>query len=255
MRSRLHRKLGLLKVAIECNKSEDGLRIEHWGMADLLLSGLLMAPLVVSGASRDLCEYGRRQSPIDIISPVRQVLPPIEFHYLDAPLKIANDGHTVRVRFANGNHVVVGKERYVLQQFHFHTPGGDRVAGEEFGMAAHLVHKSKTGGLVVIVILFRKGAENPMLAMLLPKVPPQADGDHAMPSVRISPRGLVPRERGYYSYDGSLTGPPCTEGVTWLVMKQPLELSADQLARYKGIFSDNARPVQPLNGRIVRESR
>jgi carbonic anhydrase len=221
----------------------------------LLLAGLLVVPVGAYGASPDPCEQGRRQSPIDIVAPVRQALPPIEFRYLDAPLKIANDGHTMRVRFANGSHIVLGKERYALQQLHFHTPGGDRVAGQEFGMAAHLVHKGETGGLVVIVVLFRKGAENPLLATLLPIVPRQADGEQGMANVRISADSLVPDERGYYSYDGSLTGPPCTEGVTWLVMKQPLELSADQLARYKGMFSDNARPVQPLNGRTVRESR
>ncbi|HRH15079.1 MAG TPA: carbonic anhydrase family protein [Azonexus sp.] len=161
----------------------------------------------------------------------------------------------MRVRFANGSHIVLGAESYALQQFHFHTPGGDRIAGEEFAMAVHLVHKSKTGRLLVIVVLFRKGAENPMLATLLPTVPLLANGDHALSDVRLGAASLVPARHGYYSYDGSLTGPPCTEDVTWLVMKEPLELSAAQLVRYRRMFSDNARPVQPLNGRVVRESQ
>ena len=219
-----------------------------------LLCGLLVAPQFAGAASPGLCEHGRRQSPIDIVLPLRKALPGIEFHYKEAPLKIANDGHTVRVRFAKGSHMRIGKESYALQQFHFHTPGGERIAGQEFDMAAHLLHKSRAGGLVVVVVLFKKGAENPLLAALLRKIPAQSDGDHSLSTVRVDAMNLLPAQRTYYSYEGSLTAAPCTEGVTWLVMKQPLELSAAQLARYKSIFSDNARPVQPLNGRVVLES-
>ena len=231
-----------------------GMKIQREGKSSLLLFGLLSLPLLASAASTGLCEHGRRQSPVDIVAPVRQALPPIEFYYRDSPLKIANDGHTVRIRFANGNHIVLGKERYVLQQFHFHTPGGERIAGQDFDMAAHLIHKSKTGHLMVVVVLFRKGAENPLLTALLPRIPDQVDGDHLMSHVRIDAGQLLPAQRTYYSYEGSLTGPPCTEGVTWLVMKQPLELSDEQLRRYQSIFGHNARQVQPLNGRVVKES-
>ena len=221
------------------------------GNTFLLLCGLTIAPqLAIAG----LCEQGRRQSPIDIVAPLRKVLPSIEFQYKDAPLRIANDGHTVRVRLANGSQMQLGSERYVLQQFHFHTPGGERIAGEEFALAAHLIHKNKAGHLLVIVVLFRKGAENPLLTALLPRIPLQIDGDHVINGVSIDARNLLPARHAYYSYEGSLTAAPCTEGVTWLVMKQPLELSAEQLVRYKNIFADNARPVQPLNGRVVLES-
>lgn len=211
-------------------------------------------PVLAHAAGSGLCEQGRRQSPIDIVAPVRQVLPPIEFHYQDAALRLANDGHTLRVRFAQGGHIVIGKESYALQQFHFHTPGGDRVAGEEFPMAAHLIHKSKAGQLMVLVVLFRQGGENPLLAQLLPRIPPRVDGDHLLADQSVNAARLLSANREYYAYEGSLTGPPCTEGINWRVMKQPLELSAGQLARYKAIFADNARPVQPLNGRVVRES-
>lgn len=219
----------------------------------LLLSGLLATP-AVSGAVPDLCQHGRRQSPIDIVSPVSQVLPPILFRYRDGPLTLTNDGHTVRVRIADGNRMIVGKETHVLQQIHFHTPSGDRIGGKEFDMAAHFLHKSASGQLVVVVALFRKGSENWALAGLLPRIPKQVNGHHKGADFAFNPTDLLPTERQYYSYQGSLTAFPCSEGVKWLLMKQPLELSAEQLTYYKTLFPDNARPVQPLNGRVVKES-
>lgn len=220
----------------------------------------LLAVLLVwacAGASGStLCQSGRRQSPIDIRSgaTVRQALPPLNVDYHGAPLKLADDGHTVRVRFGNGSALQIGEQRYTLQQFHFHTPGGDRLSGEEFPMAAHLLHKSTTGQLLAVVVLFRLGAENPLLASLLPLIPARADGDHSPPGATINAASLLPVQRGYYRYAGSLTATPCTEGVDWIVLKQPLELSPAQLARYRQRFADNARAVQPLHGRLVLES-
>jgi carbonic anhydrase len=201
------------------------------------------------------CDRGRRQSPIDIVETHRQTLPELQFRYRSAPLRIVNDGHTVRVRFSNGSRIVLGQDSYLLQQFHFHVPGGDRIRGEEFGMAAHFVHKSGAGRLAVVVVLFRQGGENAALAALWPKLPARADGERLLPEVAFDAAQLLPAARGYYAYEGSLTAPPCTEGVTWLVLKQPLELSAGQLARFRKMFPDNARPVQPLHGRVVKESR
>lgn len=201
-----------------------------------------------------LCQLGRRQSPIDIVAPVKQKLAALEFRYRAAPLKIANDGHTARVRFANGSRLLIGKETYTLQQFHFHTPGGERLAGEEFPMAAHLLHKSKSGQLLAVVVLFRQGAENPALAALWPKIPARADGDHTVANATADASQLLPASRTYYRYEGSLTASPCTEGVSWLVMKQPLELSGKQLAEWRARFADNIRTPQPLHGRVVQES-
>ncbi len=208
----------------------------------------------ISPAVANLCESGRRQSPIDIQATSRRTLAPLSFGYQSVPLRIADDGHTVRVRFAPGQTLHIGRERYTLQQFHFHTPGGDRVAGEEFPMAAHLLHKSATGQLLAVVVLFRIGAENALLSTLLPLIPARADGDHIRANVHVDANTLLPTARGYYRYAGSLTAPPCTEGVDWLVMKQPLELSSAQLARYRQRFADNARAPQPLNLRVVLES-
>lgn len=228
-------------------------------MKFVLQSGMLQSVLVTllwsaSASFSATCDSGQRQSPIDITRTVPQKLAPLNFDYRSAPLKLADDGHTVRVRFGNGSQLLIGKQRYTLQQFHFHTPGGDRLAGEEFPMAAHLLHKSPSGQLLAVVVLFRIGAENPLLASLLPLIPARADGDHVVAGVTVDALSLLPAQRGYYRYAGSLTAPPCTEGVDWIVLKQPLELSAAQLARYRKRFADNARAVQPLHQRVVQES-
>jgi carbonic anhydrase len=208
----------------------------------------------VASAESPLCRLGRRQSPIDIEAPVKQNLPALVFNYRSAPLKIANDGHTARVRFSKAGELRIGKEIFTLQQFHFHTPGGDRLAGEDFPMAAHILHKSKTGRLLAVVVLFRQGAENPALADWWPRLPPRADGDHLIKGVSVDASRLLPASRGYFRYEGSLTASPCTEGVTWLVMKQPLELSAAQLDYWRTRFVNNIRSPQPIFDRVVQES-
>jgi carbonic anhydrase len=219
---------------------------------------LLLLPLLLSAAATwaNTCDTGRRQSPVDITPAATSArkLPALAFDYRAAPLKLADDGHTVRVRFGKGSTLQIGDQRYTLQQFHFHTPGGDRIAGEDFPMAGHLLHKSASGQLLALVVLFRVGAENPLLASLLPLIPAHADGDHSPAGVTVNASSLLPAQRGYYRYAGSLTAPPCTEGVDWIVLKQPLELSAAQLARYRQRFADNARAVQPLHQRVVLES-
>ncbi|MGV0949880.1 MAG: carbonic anhydrase [Azonexus sp.] len=223
----------------------------HW---DTWTAVLLLVASGAASAEASLCQHGRRQSPVDIVAPVPQKLASLEFLYRRTPLKIANDGHTARVRFANGSQLRMGKETYTLQQFHFHTPGGDRLAGEEFPMSAHLLHKSKSGQLLALVVLFRLGAENPALTALLPHIPAGADGDHLIADAVADASALLPAKHAYYRYVGSLTASPCTEGVTWLVMKQPLELSPEQLRLWRTHFADNIRPPQPLWGRVIQES-
>jgi carbonic anhydrase len=200
------------------------------------------------------CERGQRQSPIDIVAARREPLPALQFDYRPAPLRVVNDGHTVRVRFARGSRLLIGGEAHALQQFHFHVPGGDKLRGEEFPMAMHFLHKSASGRLVSLVLLFRLGAENAALAALLPQLPARGEPERTVPGATVDPARWLPAVHGYYAYDGSLTAPPCTEGVRWLVLKQPLELSAAQLARLAALFPRNARPVQPLHGRVVSES-
>lgn len=218
------------------------------------LFGVVTA-LACTSALAGLCDSGRHQSPIDIRQTERQALPALDFHYVPTPLKLADDGHTVRVRFAKGSALHIGKERFALQQFHFHTPGGDKIAGEEFPMAAHLLHKSPSGQLLAVVVLFRTGHENALLKTLMPLIPARADGDHSHPDISVNASALIPAAHSYFRYTGSVTTPPCTEGVAWIVLKQPLQLSVDQLTRYRARFADNARPVQPLHQRSVLESQ
>lgn len=204
-----------------------------------------------------LCSKGQRQSPIDIVASQPGPATPLRFDYRPAPRRIVNDGHTVRVRFASGGHggsrLFLGHEALNLQQFHFHTPGGDKLHGEEFPLGMHFLHKSASGRLVALVLLFRQGAENPALKALLPHMPTPGLPEQTLAQVAVDPAQWLPVSKGYYRYEGSLTAPPCTEGVLWLVMKQPLEVSAVQLAALHRLFPDNARPTQPLRGRQVLE--
>lgn len=223
----------------------------HWRMA-AAAAALLAA---TQPALADACTSGRRQSPIDIVQTQPGALPPLALAYADAPLKLADDGHTLRVRLAGAGELRIGPTRYRLQQVHFHTPAGDQVAGETFPMAAHVLHKGPGGELLALLVLFRVGAPHPWLDRLLPHLPPRGRGDQLVPDARINASGLLPAGHGYWRYTGSETAPPCAEGVQWIVLRQPVELSAAQLAQYRARFADNARAVQPLNGRVVLESR
>ena len=218
--------------------------------------GLTCALIASTAAHASLCDTGRRQSPIDIPAQVtsQPKQPPMLTSYQRAPLRLANDGHTLRVRFAKAGELVLGHERYALQQFHFHTPGGDKLNGEVFEFAAHILHKSVSGQLLAIVVPFRIGAESPMLTQVLPHDPTKVNGDHVIDKVQVNVEDLLPRKRSYYRYSGSLTDAPCTENVEWLVMKEPLTLSKAQLATWRSHFKDNMRGVNPLNGRAVLES-
>ena len=210
---------------------------------------------IAGSCAATLCETGLRQSPIDIQASKKQNLPELSFNYHAESLRLANDGHTVRVRFKDAGLLTIGQQRYTLQQFHFHTPGGDRIAGEEFPMAAHILHKSASGQLLAIVVPFRLGADNSLLARVFSQIPNHQDGDHVIATEQVNALALLPKERGYFRYGGSLTASPCTEGVDWIVMKQPLELSAAQLALYKSKFADNIRGPRALNQRVVLESQ
>jgi len=224
--------------------------------SSILKAAMLVAGLLSSNQSNaNICESGKRQSPTDIRPSTQQSGPALDFDYKSTALKIANDGHTVRVRFRNGSSLRIGKESFSLEQFHFHTPAGDRIAGQEFPMAVHLLHKSKSGQLLAVGVLFRLGAENSLLNALLPNIPKAANGDQPLLVPEIDPMLLLPSNKSYFRYEGSLTAAPCTEGVQWVVLKEPLEMSPRQLVRYKTLFADNMRATQPLNMRLVVESK
>lgn len=227
----------------------------HWPCAAWAWALLACGPLAaVAAPARSLCDTGRHQSPVDIAAPRAATLPPLQFAYRPGALHAVNDGHTVRVRIAAGSTLQLGAQRLTLNQFHFHLPGGDRIAGEDFPLALHFLHKSPAGQLVPLVLLFRQGAEHPALAALLPRLPGRGEAPRRETAVPVNPADWLPTQPGYYAYEGSETAPPCTEGVHWLVMKTVQTVSAAQLAQLARLFPPNARPVQPLNGRVVQAS-
>lgn len=225
---------------------------------DLLFKPLTLVCILLAFplANASICDTGKRQSPIDIPAQAASLpkQPAMVTSYQRAPLRLANDGHTLRVRFTKAGELVLGHERFALQQFHFHTPGGDKLNGEAFEFAAHILHKSVSGQLLAVVVPFRVGAENPLLTRLLPLIPLKVNGDHVLDKVQVTADDLLPRKRSYYRYSGSLTDAPCTENVEWLVMKEPLTLSQAQLELWKKHFKNNMRDVNPLHGRRVLES-
>jgi carbonic anhydrase len=206
-------------------------------------------------AEYESCTSGKRQSPIDIRDGARLALEPIRFDYKPAPLRMLDNGHTVQVNYAEGSSILVAGERFELKQFHFHKPAEERIEGRAYDMAAHLVHQSADGRLAVVAVLFEAGDQpNAFIAGLWPHLPLEAQREVAPLEVSIDVNALLPEARSYYTYMGSLTTPPCNEGVLWLVLKTPVQVSREQIGVFGRLYAMNARPVQPANGRLIKES-
>jgi len=200
------------------------------------------------------CKLGHNQSPIDIRKTSKAKLPPLEFAYTPSPLNILDNGHTIQVNYTPGSSVTIDGKRYELLQFHFHKPSEEKINGRSYPMVAHLVHKSEEGKLAVVAVLFRKGAENPLVQTLWDALPQEKGQPKEVEGVSIDIGTLLPGAQGYYNFAGSLTTPPCSEEVNWFVLKTPVDISDAQLKRFAQVYKHNARPVQPLNGRTVQES-
>lgn len=200
------------------------------------------------------CADGKEQSPIDIRGAhLDKKLEPIEFHYLAGPMKLVNTGHTVQVTAAPGSYIIANGTRYDLVQFHFHHPGEESVKGSLPDMDVHLVHRSADGKYAVIAVRLMEGNANALLAALWEHLPKTPGASGTMPDL-MSPLGLVPRDAGYWTYEGSLTAPPCTEGVRWFVMERPVELSREQLRAFGAIYPVNSRLLQAAHGRKIEAS-
>ncbi len=199
------------------------------------------------------CALGQAQSPIAISDAmaIKSDLPPIDFHYKSSALKIIDNGHTIQVNYEPGSFITIGPRQYALVQFHFHRPSEEELNGRHYDMVAHLVHQDGAGGLAVVAVLLTAGRANSLISSLWQHLP-KAKGTEIAANVKIDLADLLPPNLAYYSYAGSLTTPPCSEGVTWFVLRDPMSVSADQIARFAALYSMNARPVQPLNARQVR---
>jgi len=198
------------------------------------------------------CGEGKSQSPIDISSVVVTELPAIQVDYKDTPLEILNNGHAVQVNYGEGSSVTVGGKTYQLLQFHFHAPSEHTIGGKYYPMVAHLVHKAGDGSLGVIGIMMKEGAENSLIKSLWAHLPAAAGQKESVSDVNINVADLLPKDMTYFNYSGSLTTPPCTEGVNWMVLAAPVSVSAQQIGQFTAILSGTNRPVQALNGRTVR---
>ncbi|MFZ0639082.1 MAG: carbonic anhydrase family protein [Candidatus Acidiferrales bacterium] len=222
------------------NRGADG--PAHWGNLDPLYAA---------------CN-GQEQSPIDIRTAQKADLPAVRFVDKSGPLTIINNGYTaLRVNYAagNGNFLIVGDQRYELTQFHFHHPSEEQIRGKPSDMVLHLMYKSSDGKVVGVAVLLRAGSANPVVQQLWKYMPETAGKEHLIPGVEVNPVGLLPHDTAYYTYVGSVTAPPCTEGVTWFVLKAQMAVSPAQIAKFARLYPHDVRPVQPLNGRVVQESQ
>ena len=159
------------------------------------------------------------------------------------------------MNYEPGSSISVGGKLYQLTQFHFHKPSEERINGKRYPMVAHLVHKNAEGELAVVAVLLKEGARNPVVKTLWTDLPKEKEKERVMEQVKINAASLLPKNHKYYTFAGSLTTPPCSEGVTWFVLATPKAISKEQVARFGKIYRANARPVQPLNGRAVKVSQ
>ena len=200
------------------------------------------------------CASGQRQSPIDLRDGIAVDLEPIQFAYRPASFRVSDMGRGLQTTVYGGGFSLLGTN-YELLRIQFHRPAEFTVAGKSFDMDAQLVHKSEDGKLAIVTVLLDKGAENPAIQMVLNNLPLDKNGEVMPPNQTIDINRLLPDNRRYFTFMGSLTTPPCTEDVQWLVLKQPQQVSPEQLAIFQRLYPPNARPVQPTLGRIIKESR
>lgn len=208
---------------------------EHWGILD---------------PSFELCGIGENQSPINLTGAKERDLSKVVFNYQSSKSTIINNGYSVQVNCEPGSFIEVGREAYELEQFHFHAPSEHQVDGKYFPIEMHLVHKNEADGLAVIGVFLDAGQENSAFNLLW-EILPTEEGAETEVDIEINAQDLMPASKITYRYEGSLTTPPCTEGVRWLVMATPVELSEEQICTFEQIYSGNNRPVQPLNGRSL----
>jgi carbonic anhydrase len=201
------------------------------------------------------CSVGNRQSPINITKAKATELPALQFHYSAVPINIIDNGHTIQVNYTAGNTLKVGDKTYALKQFHFHHPSEEQIDGKGYDMVAHLVHADEEGHLVVVAVLLKSGASNAFLTSIWKNFPAEKEKSIENASVLVNVADLLPSDHAYYTYLGSLTTPPCSEGVTWYVLKTPVQLSSEQVAAFAKVYAMNARPIQPLNGRELLASK
>jgi carbonic anhydrase len=211
---------------------------EHWGELD---------------QTSRVCAVGTQQSPIAIDASIEAKLAPLQFSWARRTDTIVNNGHTIQVNLKSGGTLGVGTDRYELVQFHFHHPSEHLIHDKGFPMEVHFVHKNAAGSLGVIGVLMTIGKANPVFAKIAATMP-SAQGTTVAADPRIDPIGLLPTGRGYYRYSGSLTTPPCSETVDWMLLSDPVEVAEADVDVFAKLYPVNARPAQKLDRRFVLHS-
>lgn len=210
------------------------------------------------------CGAGRSQSPIDIEKTKQSALPALRTTFRPAELKIVhhehmadivNTGHTVQVNYTEGDKLKIGEEEFELLQYHFHSPSEHTVGGKRFAMEMHLVHRSADSRFAVVGVLIEEGAENPAFEPIWANLPNSKGVENHLEHVQVDVNQLLPQMTASYRYTGSLTTPPCSESIQWILMQTPVQLSKQQIDAFRSVLSGNNRPVQPLNGRTVATDR
>ncbi len=213
---------------------------EHWG--DL-------AP------EYSMCKLGKSQSPINIDKKVLACTSDsqkIKFNYTTASKEVVNNGHTIQVNIEDGSSINVDGIEFALKQVHFHTPSENQIEGQSFPLEAHFVHASKNGELAVVALMFEGGAANEFIKKTWEVMPKEADKTASLVISAKEMNELLPQNRDYYRFSGSLTTPPCSEGVRWLVLKKYATISAAQVEEFlHAVHHENNRPIQPINARKV----
>ncbi len=209
---------------------------EHWGT---------LSP------EYQVCQAGTQQSPIDLEGAIDASLSDIQIEYGEIPLKILNNGHTIQVNTEPGNTLILDGTPFELIQFHFHHPSEHTVTGEPYPMEVHFVHQSESGELAVLGIFLKEGQENAALKPIWDAMPSQVQPETQISGSTVEIASILPANRSVYRYFGSLTTPPCSEIVRWVVFEEPIEVSSAQIEQFVEIFPLNARPVQPLNRRFL----
>lgn len=207
---------------------------EHWGK---------VAPL---------CAEGKNQSPIDVAQSVEADLQPFTFNYQGQVVGLLNNGHTLQAIVSGNNPLQIDGKTFQLKQFHFHTPSENLLKGKQFPLEAHFVHADEQGNLAVVAVMYQVGSENPLLKALTADMPTKGNSTQLTQGIPLT--DWIPESKHYYRFNGSLTTPPCSEGVRWIVLKEPAHVSNQQEQQLSAVMGHNNRPVQPHNARLVLQA-
>jgi len=175
--------------------------------------------------------------------------------YKPSPLHIIDNGHTIMINYAPGSSIRAGDKQYALKQFHFHRPSEEKINGKTYEMVVPLVHADQDGNLAVVAILLESGNNNPLIQELWNDLPQEKEKEERLDTITINAANLLPAELSYYTFSGSLTTPPCSENVTWFVLKHPVTVTGEEIEQFAKLYRHDARPTQPLYDRVVLESK